>query len=78
MLNLVGDSWVSISPALPLPWRQVFLLQWLKMSQACFQSALEFDITIQRSLIQLNRQTKVFRYLNTHLTFHMRVPKFKE
>lgn len=49
MLNLVGDSSVSISAALSPPWREVFLLQWLKMSQACFQSVLEFDITIEKA-----------------------------
>lgn len=44
-----GDSSVSISPAVCPPWREGFLLQWLKMSQACFQSVLEFGITIQKA-----------------------------
>lgn len=29
-------------------------------------------------MIQLNRQTKVFRYLNTHLILRTREPKLKE
>lgn len=67
---------VSLLHYLPLGGRSFYCSAW-KWVRHAFRVYLSL-ISPYRRLIQLNRQNKVFRYLNTHLLLHMRDPKFKE
>lgn len=59
----------------PLGGRAFYCSGW-KWARRVFRVYLSL-VSQYRRLIQLNRQNKVFRYLNAHLILHMRDPEFK-
>lgn len=60
----------------PLGGRSFYGSGW-KWARHVFRVYLSL-VSPYRRLIQLNRQNKVFRYLNARLILHMRDPEFKE